>query len=564
MVVALACAVTLQILWTGVRGGFAFAVTLDMAVPRVHLPNRLGTSRSIPFKHDGNSLISVRRCVRTPAVGRRAETNPRTVTRLIHGCSSVDALLSVLEAEMKGPVFNHIHISAAFSRMAKVRSYSDKRAWSSPVLVSLIDVTRKQLEDGPLDARTCSSLFYSIATLHVYAPALKGILPLLVESVKFAAHDFDTQGLTNVIWGTAKLNTWDDGLRSMMSLLADVMVDTADSFEGRQLANIFWAGAVLRHQSPELLQALPAMAEVAEDRMMELNAQGIANTLWAVATLKESVPCLQQLLPSLALAVLGTVQSFNAQNIANSIWAIARLKGNATDLYKAYPALLKAAEREMPRMNHQGIANIMWAAATLRNDAPSVNEILPSLTARLAGVVRTMNKQDVANVIWSCGSLRLSSALSERILSMAVPRAQELLGTFTAQDVAMLCLGIGTCAIRDTAFLKSLVAHVRDKVSTWDRKGTQQALPVLAWALAKLSARSRVLLQTIAEHITPSLRRVNPWSLCALSWSYQELAAGEAFADFRERLRAEVERRHIPADMASTAYLTPEEWQRQT
>jgi len=389
-------------------------------------------------------------------------------------------------------------------------------------------------------------MFWATSVLGKRIPAFGSLVPLYVETIKTRAGHLDHRQLTNVIWACANANLTQELLQEMMPPVRKRIVAIADGLDGRQVSNIMWATAKLRSKSPDLLNALPVMAEMVERRVSDMTPQGVANSLWAVATLKDDAPLLLQIAPRFVAALIARAERSNPQVVANSIWAIAKLRDSSKELREALPALVDAAGRRAPEMNAQDVVDIIWATAALRNDAPVLARLLPSLVAQLPRVSRQLSPQHVANV--------------GRMLRAVLPRAQEVLPMCTALDIQMLCHGLAACEYRDAACLKSISRAVIRMGPTLQGKDAGLALSTIAWAFARLDARSMAMLRTIADITSTMLPKLGDWNLCALVWSYHELDTGDKFAAFRARLEAEVARRGIPAHLVDRSSLGPEHW----
>mmetsp|Transcript_128234 Transcript_128234/g.409983 ORF Transcript_128234/g.409983 Transcript_128234/m.409983 type:complete len:92 (+) Transcript_128234:804-1079(+) len=87
-------------------------------------------------------------------------------------------------------------------------------------------------------------------------------------------------------------------------------------------------------------------------------------------------------------------------------------------------------------------------------------------------------------------------------------------------------------------------------------------LPMIAVALARLEDRQQQpLLKAIAKRLQGTLGLQNDWRLCALMLSFTEVFKEVEVGDFRERLRAEVERRGLSEELVLRSQLGPREWQ---
>mmetsp|Transcript_38541 Transcript_38541/g.109940 ORF Transcript_38541/g.109940 Transcript_38541/m.109940 type:complete len:180 (-) Transcript_38541:165-704(-) len=176
-----------------------------------------------------------------------------------------------------------------------------------------------------------------------------------------------------------------------------------------------------------------------------------------------------------------------------------------------------------------------------------------------------MIAQHVASMIWGYGMLQVKDdAGVDLLLHKLSARALSVLRTFTPQGLANMCWGLALLARSDAALMASVSREVARRTPTMPDRPADFDLPQIACSFARLGMRpqSRDMLRAIASRTQSLLRRMRPWGLCALAWSYQELDGAGEFTAFRRTVQAEISRRRITPEEVARSQLGPEEWRR--
>ena len=257
-----------------------------------------------------------------------------------------------------------------------------------------------------------------------------------------------------------------------------------------------------------------------------------------------------------------------ARAVANIFWAAARLHGSMSpQLAALWPSLARAIRTTVNDLNAQGVANVIWAVAKLANAGIEVVlGLLPVLAARVPAVISEMIEQHVSNVIWATGQLSVEPFRSgvARSLREALPdlvaRAGVLLPTAKPQAIGNICWGMALCGYYDDVLFGAVAARVTNEAAGWSHADVELNLSWVLCALARLKATGHQdLMDTAAKILPPMLSKISDWSLCALSWSFQQLDSGN-FDTFRQSLEAEVTSRGIPEDDVERSRFGPETW----
>lgn len=215
-------------------------------------------------------------------------------------------------------------------------------------------------------------------------------------------------------------------------------------------------------------------------------------------------------------------RQMSTQALANIIWAAAKLKGKAPNLLRAVPALSDAALLRADEMIARQVANVVWALGVLSADRPGLAQLAPKLAAAAAGRLPQMTLQELANTCW----------------------------------------GLALCGARDEAYMASAASTITALAHRVPDEDASLWLPSAACACARLRVRSLRMLRSVADRVA-SLppRRLLPWGLCALLWSYNTLDEEGAFLSFRRVLEDEVTRRRLTLEDVELSHLGPDKWQ---
>ena len=260
-----------------------------------------------------------------------------------------------------------------------------------------------------------------------------------------------------------------------------------------------------------------------------------------------------------------------ARSVANILWATARIQGHrSSQLATLWTSLASAVKTTAKDMNEQELANVIWGVAKLTTTNPDCEEllsVLPALARRVPAVISGMTSQAVANVMWATGQLSIESghaAMSRGLrekLSFVVSRAMVLLPSATPQELANSCWGLALSEHHNQAFLQAAAEKVANEAAQWKAELVELNLPPVLLAFARLKARGYdAMLVAAADQLSPMLARVNDWGLCATVWSYRQLHTQDEFLALRQKLKAEVARRHFSEQDVERSRLGPEAW----
>ena len=419
----------------------------------------------------------------------------RQLTRQITDAKSATELLSLLDEEVDGPIFNYFHASAAYSGLATWKwkiglKPSDKE---SPVLPRLAARVQNMIEEGQVEPRTVANVLYSLGKLSDDVEVPEGLLTALVKSAGDKASGMDPQGLSN-------------------SLLA---------FEQ------------LKGGAPEVLAAVPQVAAQISFKATDMVPQALSNSLWAFAHLKDDVDreVVAKLVIALACQIQDKAKDMVPQALSNSLWAAARLKDIVPEVKEIVPAIVAQIQDKAKDMIPQHVSNCLWAATRLKDDASEVLRMVPALVEEIPRNQADFSSQAICNCLEALVLLRDS-----------VPEVGSFLGAPPNSKNDF----VGFASSRFSTLLPRL-------------KGKSLAfqMPVVVWACAKINSYHEELLVSVAQRAKSdgTLQRLTDWSLCAMLWSYDVLDTKARFANFRKALESErVRRRLSDSDVSESAF----------
>lgn len=316
----------------------------------------------------------------------------RLITNIIKGSRSLPELEDVVIEW--GSSFDHIHVSAAFVKAAKL-------------------------------AKSKSAAAYSVV----------GRLTVLWNTVQ---SDAQAWGLANVLWASSKLRLNSAELWS--STLA-AFVQAADGAACQDLCNVAYALAVISNANKgavpgvsrqDMESALGAIMEEVYIQVMHpllegVTAQDVANVLWAFGKLQFNPGTSEVTALLKAVVKPQLLDNITPQAVANILLGIAWLAS-------CQPAALDhrlAAESAKALLGHvvldhkswcpQAITNCMWACSKLGLQGTAFMQAAAD-TARVW--VRQAEVKDVVQAAWACGILQFGH---EQLMHCLVTRAEQLL-----------------------------------------------------------------------------------------------------------------------------------------
>jgi len=310
----------------------------------------------------------------------------------------------------------------------------------------------------------------------------------------------------------------------------------------------------------------------------------------AVTTLIKSARSASRLVQILHIA-FNTV-SINMIHISAALIQLGKVKYSLTPDLAQDPILVKTTQlaNQLVSQNETSsreVANLLAPIAALQNEVPHLQELLPALLKTLPSQISSMTPQAMANVLWALGLLQLNSDEARRVRGMLVSQIIACLPELSMMDIAQSIWGLASCGHRRQDFEKKVLVIVRKQAAQMSSRSAVMDLPQIACAFAKLGIWDEAMMTEIAFRIAPAIKKVKPWGLAALAWSWAQLKptsvvvetsslvpTGDAedsskqrsrpavLARFPNLLQAEVERRGLTSEDIQRSPLGPDDsWQ---
>jgi predicted small integral membrane protein len=239
------------------------------------------------------------------------KTSPQQLTVRIKDCKNSGDLHELLSQQ--GATFDHIHVSAAWSKFKSMQRRVDKGTLIDLVRM-LQELTESQMPK--MDGRGVSNILHAIAKAKAADTAsMKQLVQKLMANAASVLQSFDPQDVANTVWALATMGVTPEAglLRAMQGRATAV----AGEFNPQEVANTVWALATMG-VTPEagLLRAMQGRATALAG---EFKPQAVANTVWALATMGVTPEAgLLRAMQGRATALAG---EFKPQAVANTLWA---------------------------------------------------------------------------------------------------------------------------------------------------------------------------------------------------------------------------------------------------
>ena len=249
---------------------------------------------------------------------QRRGPNPRVLTSKISSAESAAKILELVGREVDGEVFNDFHMSAAFTRLAKLsreRKISQTDA-GSPVWPRLVSRLRGMLQKNMLPPRGLANVFWASNELFNKVPGCNEEMVLeLVTSVQENASAMNAQALSNCMLVAAKLGDAGQGVLSCVKSIVEHMPANAKDLKPQELSNSLWAAAKLQDAAPEVRKCIPAISQRILDKVEGMKPQELANSLWAAATLQHAASEVLIAVPAISQSIPDKVRGMNSQEL---------------------------------------------------------------------------------------------------------------------------------------------------------------------------------------------------------------------------------------------------------
>eukprot|EP00929_Paragymnodinium_shiwhaense_P022415 TRINITY_DN14327_c0_g1_i1.p1 TRINITY_DN14327_c0_g1~~TRINITY_DN14327_c0_g1_i1.p1 ORF type:complete len:496 (+),score=40.72 TRINITY_DN14327_c0_g1_i1:64-1488(+) len=327
---------------------------------------------------------------------------------------------------------------------------------------------------------------------------------------------------------------------------------------GQSVATAFRSVAKLHSSIPNTRQLFPGLVSASQRTLGEMTPQGLANLVWATAALHKKAPQLLDALPELVDAIDWRSADMIEQELCSILWAAAKLSSKTPEVSarmvaQVAPQVVTRADR----LTGMEVANVLWALSKFQLQDADKLQYLPPLFAQATNKAKSMKPQELANTMWAIGLLGLRSPEADAALEACQDAALGALSHergFTGQGLSNACWGLSMYGgdVINAELLHEVVKVVLARRAQWTGRNAAFSLPMIVCALVKLKKSDAQLLTLVAELLTPALRDLNDWGLCALAWSYSNAddssADAPAISSFRAELDAQLQHRQIPQE----------------
>ena len=415
----------------------------------------------------------------------------RQLTSQIKKTHSSKELIDVLKGAIDEKVFNFYHASAAYTQLVTLKKRNNLQAmvWDDSTLLGLH--TRVQ-----------------------------GMI---------AQNLLNEQALTNILWSIAHLAEG-SSISTLTELLLVLLESVSTKVKGMNpqgVSNSLWALARLRGVSPSVMKVLPKIASEIPDKAKGMKPQELSTCFWAFVQLKDCLPGVTiEALPAISMQIPDKAKGMTTLGLSTCLCALGDLKDLAPDVLHAVPSIVSQIPNKANSMDPQGLSNCLQACLKLKDDAPKVLEIVLALVGEIPPKMRNFTAKDLSD-----------SLTALLLLSDSVPEVEAFLAAGGRMD----------------EIVRSAATRLNTLIPAFNEKDLGISGPAIVWACAKVQVYDHQMLLLMAKSFrTPNKQFLPNFSLCALLWSYQRLAADD-FADFRKRLMLEIGKRGFSdADVEST------------
>ena len=168
-----------------------------------------------------------------------SENNARRLTGNIKNCRTLRDLSQILH-EQRGAL-NHIHVSAAWVQLARIRS-GRRGGEVNDAVAALQDRTIDVL--GQAGGREIANVMHSMAKLHeIGVRPDRGLLEAMQRRAMATAGEFKPQEAAIMLWALASMGERVD--RVLLEAMQKKATATAGEFNPQNVANLLWALATM-------------------------------------------------------------------------------------------------------------------------------------------------------------------------------------------------------------------------------------------------------------------------------------------------------------------------------
>ena len=407
----------------------------------------------VPIK-DNILTSKIQRCVRErrrpvsinkDTRGVPVDKDVRMITSKIKNAPTAGELLDFVGTVVDTPIFNYIHAAAAYTKLGNFQKKGQvgPKEVNSNALVRLDERLEGMLLRKEVGTQGLANILWAIASLVSDIPALRKIVPGLVEQIPGKVGDMIPQALSNLFWAAAQLQDDAPKVLNIVPVLVAQMVLDASKMDPQGLSNSLWAAGKLHGVAPEVVKAVPALAAQACLKAGGMKPQELSNSLWAAANLQDAAPEVVKIVPALAAQIPLKTGGMNPQDLSNSLWALKDFADASPAVAKAVQALVEKVPSKITSMNGQELSNTAEALVFLAESFPvdKQQDIIAAAAAQFKRFLpRLKGKElmlDVPMVVWAC---RRSNVKDQQLFIAVANR-------FSSHDMVASLPPWGLCAL---------------------------------------------------------------------------------------------------------------------
>ena len=258
----------------------------------------------------------------------------KRLTSKIKNAQSAKKLIEALDGAVDSQVFNFVHASATYTRLASViwRNSLQQSDWKSPVLLRLHARVKAMALEEHLDEQASTTILYSLAWLSDRFSLPTELLDALVKSMPTKLRGMDEQRLSNSLWACARLQSTHPVVLDIVPKIAAQIPKKAKDLVPQDLSNCLWASAQLKNVAPDVLETVLAIAAQIPNKAKDMIPPQLSNCLLVVLQLKSEVPEVLEIVPAIVGEIPPRIKDTNPQEMSNSLEALVLLRDSVPKL----------------------------------------------------------------------------------------------------------------------------------------------------------------------------------------------------------------------------------------
>lgn len=474
--------------------------------------------------------------------------------------NSVQELMELLDEELDGEVFNDLHASAAFTRLAGFKS-TLSRGLDSPVVSRFVEKVAALLREQQVAAREAVKILMALAKMGGLGVRMHSLVPSLAEAVESGGNDFSEQEASDCVWAIASLNLdTGEALAKVPENMAFTIREKQADLTPDQVTKTLWATATL--QDKEVLVTLvEGLVEWSVKKQLGFTAQDISRLFWSVATLQTQVPHVALVLPSFQKQAERVSKGLTSKGLSEILWALAALKERVPVLQQLLPALLAQVPRVAREMTAAEAAQILRSGVVMQ-EGYSRFWVAPVSTLRSVVVARlgTQTAAVVADSVYGLAHLNYDSVATTKALDALAAVAPALVVQMTPQDLAATVYGFALQGTSCSHFLNEVRDVLQRAAPSWPPETRGAVLPTVAWAAARLpiDKEQRIAFTELASVFLQEVSLEDGWSLCALASSLRDYS--DSFPELLAKVQQALENQGLSQEAVEKSSAGVEEW----